>query len=124
NRRTLRWRRRSRARFPKGRTRGPDALRDRRAGQGRPARGKPHRTSFGFYWTEGIRGLGAAVDAVPTLKGGSTIGIPSSPAILLPNGRVVTPDIRDAERLQGFPADWTQPAETVARKSVRWKLVG
>src|SRR5690606_4636679 len=28
------------------------------------------------------------------------------------------------ERLQGFPADWTQPAETVARKSVRWKLVG
>lgn len=85
---------------------------------------KGHRTSFGFYWTEGIRGLGAAVDAVPTLKGGSTIGIPSSPAILLPNGRVVTPDIRDAERLQGFPADWTQPAETVARKSVRWKLVG
>ena len=30
----------------------------------------------GFYWTEGIRGLGWAVDAVPTLKGGSTIGIP------------------------------------------------
>ena len=25
----------------------------------------------GFYWTEGIRGLGWAVDAVPTLKGGS-----------------------------------------------------
>ena len=36
----------------------------------------------------------AAMDAVPTLKGGSTIGIPSPPAILLPDGRVVTPDIR------------------------------
>ena len=32
----------------------------------------------------GIRGLGWAVDAVPTLKGGSTIGIPSPPAIWLP----------------------------------------
>ena len=30
---------------------------------------------------EGLRGLGWAVDAVPTLKGGSTIGIPSPPAI-------------------------------------------
>src|SRR5581483_5114241 len=35
----------------------------------------------GFYWTEGLRGLGWAVDAVPTLKGGSSIGIPSPPAI-------------------------------------------
>src|SRR6202044_1167011 len=25
----------------------------------------------GFYWTEGIRGLGWAIDAVPTIKGGS-----------------------------------------------------
>ena len=78
----------------------------------------------GFYWTEGIRGLGWAVDAIPTLKGGSTLGIPSSPAILLPDGRVVLPDIRDAERLQGFPANWTQPAEAVARAGARWKLVG
>lgn len=80
--------------------------------------------SFGFYWTEGIRGLGAAVEAVPTLKGGSTIGIPSPPAILMPNGMVVTPDIRDAERLQGFPANWTKPAEAVAKRGARWKLVG
>jgi DNA (cytosine-5)-methyltransferase 1 len=78
----------------------------------------------GFYWTEGIRGLGWAVDAVPTLRGGSTIGIPSPPEILLPSGRVVTPDIRDAERLQGFRANWTRPAEKVARGSVRWKLIG
>jgi DNA (cytosine-5)-methyltransferase 1 len=83
-----------------------------------------HPLACGFYWTEGIRGLGWAVDAVPTLKGGSTIGIPSSPAILLPSGEVVTPDIRDAERLQGFPSDWTKPAERVAKKGSRWKLVG
>jgi len=79
----------------------------------------------GFYWTEGIRGLGWAVDAVPTLKGGSTIGIPSPPAIRMPDGAIVLPDIRDAERLQGFEADWTRPAEgTTRRKGARWKLVG
>lgn len=78
----------------------------------------------GFYWTEGNRGLGWAVDAVPTLKGGSSLGIPSPPAIWLPDGRIVTPDIRDAERLQGFPADWTAPAEQVVKAGYRWKLVG
>jgi DNA (cytosine-5)-methyltransferase 1 len=80
--------------------------------------------AHGFYWTEGIRGLGWAVDAVPTLKNGSTVGIPSPPAILLPTGEVIKPDIRDAERLQGFPEDWTKPAEGVARNSSRWSLVG
>jgi DNA (cytosine-5)-methyltransferase 1 len=81
----------------------------------------------GFYWTEGTRGLGWAVDAVPTLKGGSTIGIPSPPAIWDEvNSRITTPDIRDAERLQGFEADWTLPAVEVkgVRNSHRWKLVG
>lgn len=82
------------------------------------------RLAFGFYWTEGVRGLGWAVDAVPTLKGGSTIGIPSPPAIMLPTSEIVTPDLRDAERLQGFRADWTRPAERVARRSMRWKLIG
>ena len=83
-----------------------------------------HPVACGFYWTEGIRGLGWAVDAIPTLKGGSTIGIPSAPAIWMPDGDVVTPDIRDAERLQGFPAGWTKPAERVAKKGARWRLVG
>ena len=78
----------------------------------------------GFYWTEGIRGLGWAVDAVPTLKGGSTIGIPSSPAIIFPDGVVGTPDVRDAERMQGFAEDWTAPALEVAKRGHRWKLVG
>jgi DNA (cytosine-5)-methyltransferase 1 len=81
----------------------------------------------GFYWTEGIRGLGWAVDAIPTLKGGSTIGIPSPPAIWRSGTKqIVTPDLRDTERLQGFPIDWTAPAdaERVRRNTSRWKLVG
>ncbi len=79
----------------------------------------------GFYWTEGIRGLGWAVDAVPTLKGGSTIGIPSPPAIRFADGFIGTPNIRDAERLQGFDADWTLPTtELGLRAGARWKLVG
>ena len=76
--------------------------------------------AHGFYWTEGTRGLGWAVDAIPTLKNGSTIGIPSPPAILLPDGRIIKPDIRDAERLQGFPEDWTAGVE----ERLRWALVG
>jgi DNA (cytosine-5)-methyltransferase 1 len=80
----------------------------------------------GFYWTEGIRGLGWAIDAIPTLKGGSSLGIPSPPAIWMPSGLIATPDIRDAERLQGFPADWTAPALGVGRGRTggRWKLIG
>lgn len=80
--------------------------------------------AHGFYWTEGTRGLGWGPDCVPTLKNGSTIGIPSPPAILLTNGEIVTPDIRDAERLQGLPANWTKPAQTAGRASFRWSLVG
>lgn len=81
----------------------------------------------GFYWTEGVRGLGWAVDAVPTLKGGSTIGIPSAPAIWMPDGRFVMPELRDGERLQGFPADWTKAADADRpgrANGPRWKLVG
>lgn len=80
--------------------------------------------AHGFYWTEGLGGLGWAADAVPTLKNGSTIGIPSPPAILMPDGRVIKPGIRDAERLQGFDADWTAPAESVGKPSSRWGLIG
>jgi DNA (cytosine-5)-methyltransferase 1 len=78
----------------------------------------------GFYWTEGTRGLGWAVDAIPTLKGGSGLGIPSAPAIWFPDNRIGTPAIMDAERLQGFEPGWTAPAEEIARPSLRWKLVG
>jgi DNA (cytosine-5)-methyltransferase 1 len=93
---------------------------------GEPPEPSARGRACGFYWTEGIRGLGWAVDAVPTLKGGSTIGIPSPPAMWMPDGLVGTPDIRDAERLQGFPVDWTaDPNARVSRRvGHRWKLVG
>jgi DNA (cytosine-5)-methyltransferase 1 len=76
----------------------------------------------GFYWTEGTRGIGWAEDGVPPLKGGSGVGIPAPPAIWDRERRIlITPDIRDAERLQGFPAGWTA---CVQREGIRWKLVG
>jgi DNA (cytosine-5)-methyltransferase 1 len=81
----------------------------------------------GFYWTEGLRGLGWAVDAVPTIKGGSSVGIASPPAVRMASDRrLVTPSIEDAERLQGFPPGWTLPSVTDAktRTGHRWKLVG
>jgi DNA (cytosine-5)-methyltransferase 1 len=85
------------------------------------------RELCGFYWTEGLRGLGWAVDAIPTLKGGSAIGIPSPPAIWDPlDGSITTPDIRDAERLQGFTEGWSAAASDVpgVRHTHRWKLLG
>lgn len=84
-------------------------------------------SSYGFYWTEGRRGLGWARDAIPTLKGGSRVGIPSPPAIWRPrDGAFGLPSLEDAERLQGFPRGWTEPADEVyARpRRYRWSLAG
>lgn len=80
----------------------------------------------GFYWTEGNTGLGWAVDAVPPLKGSSGVGIVSPPGIWLPGtSKFVTPTINATEQLQGFPIDWTLPAEQTTRgERQRWKLVG
>ena len=82
--------------------------------------------AYGFYWTEGNTGLGWTVDGVPTLKGGSGIGIPCPPAIwVVHSNEIVTPDVRDAERLQGFPANWTKPVMNVSKRvGDRWKLIG
>jgi DNA (cytosine-5)-methyltransferase 1 len=85
--------------------------------------------AFGFYWTEGLRGLGWCRDGVPTLKGGSTVGIPSPPAVWLPNAaagfKFVTPAIETAERLQGFRAGATAAAAISGRRGgPRWKLAG
>jgi DNA (cytosine-5)-methyltransferase 1 len=84
---------------------------------------------YGFYWTEGLRGLGWARDATPALKNGSTLGLASPPAIWDPDGelgrRIVTPHIEDAERLQGFPRGWTSAADNACdRKGTRWRLIG
>jgi len=92
---------------------------------GEPSTPSPEGQACGFYWTEGLRGLGWAVDSIPTLKGGSSIGIPSPPAIWMPDGSIVTPEIRDAERLQGFDADWTRAASGLKRGTgQRWRLIG
>lgn len=83
--------------------------------------------AFGFYWTEGNTGIGWGIEATPPLKKGSTLGIPSPPAIwLTENGLIGKPDIRDAERLQGFAEDWTKPAVDTGHITDRrrWSYVG
>jgi DNA (cytosine-5)-methyltransferase 1 len=89
-----------------------------------PARTLSLDEPIGFYWTEGTYATGLSLNSVPALKPGSTIGIPSPPAIHFPGGFLGTPDLRDAERLQGFDAGWTKAAERVGRPSHRWRLVG
>lgn len=84
------------------------------------------RSLYGFYWTEGLRGLGWTRSAVPTIKGGSGLGIPSAPAIWNPtSGAFGTPTVQDAERLQGLLADWTAAAiQDKGRTGDRWRLIG
>jgi DNA (cytosine-5)-methyltransferase 1 len=80
--------------------------------------------SFGFYWTEGKRGIGWATDSVPTIKGGSALGIPSPPAVFdVETMTAGTISIGDAERLQGFEYGWTDVPD-VGRVGNRWKMVG
>lgn len=80
----------------------------------------------GFYWTEGNTGLGWAIDAVPPLKGGSALHIPSPPAIWFPRRNLIAvPAIEDAERLQGFSAGWTDVSGMDVRGDrKRWRMVG
>lgn len=84
--------------------------------------------AVGFYWTEGLGGIGWAPDAVPPLKGGSSVGIPSPPGIWVPSNpegrRIVVPTVEEAEQLQGFPPGWTSAAATGTKNGPRWKLVG
>lgn len=93
---------------------------------GPPPERKRGNHACGFYWTEGNSGIGWGVNAVPPLKGGSGVGIPSPPAIWFPRRRLVgTPSISDAERLQGFEVGWTEPARAEPRgERQRWQLVG
>ena len=79
---------------------------------------------IGFYWTEGRTGHGLTGDAIPPLKAGSPLGIPSPPAVLLPSGRVATPTIGAVERLQGFPSGWTSALREGRGKRHRCRLVG
>lgn len=89
-----------------------------------PDRDPPDMTRpIAFYWTEGKSGNGLTADATPPLKAGSSLGIPCPPAVLLPNGRVITPPIEVAERLQGFRQRWSSPLRGRAAR-YRWRLVG
>ncbi|MFN3008278.1 DNA mismatch endonuclease Vsr [Mycolicibacterium wolinskyi] len=82
----------------------------------------------GFYWTEGRHGTGLVFGAVPTLKGGSTIGLPSAPAVWFPRNphgrRFLLPSVEDGEALQGLPRGWTRPAVRSGEPDHRWKLIG
>ena len=89
-----------------------------------PERPRSLETPLGFYWTEGRSGIGLTVDGIPPLKVGSGIGIPSAPAVIFPDGNVLTPSIAAAERLQGFPAGWTDIPATGSSKGRRWRLLG
>jgi DNA (cytosine-5)-methyltransferase 1 len=82
---------------------------------------------YGFYWTEGSRGVGWVQEGVPPIKCGSTLGIASPPAVWIPRDDFVgTLDISDAERLQGFPVGWTDFTKLAidAKPGLRWRLIG
>jgi DNA (cytosine-5)-methyltransferase 1 len=78
----------------------------------------------GFYWTEGNRGIGWGHGVVPTIKGSTTVRVPSPPAVWRCDRRdesaFFTPSIEALERLQGFRSGWTADAP----ERDRWKLVG
>jgi DNA (cytosine-5)-methyltransferase 1 len=80
---------------------------------------------LGFYWTEGRSGIGLTVDGIPPLKVGSSLGIVSPPAVLFPDREVLTPSLAACERLQGYAAGWTAPADSVeVSRNSRWRLIG
>ena len=83
--------------------------------------------AYGFYWTEGRRGVGWTQNAVPTIKGGSGLGIPSPPAIYVTRrGFAGTPSVEDGERLQGFDPGWTnvEVDGLPVKLGTRWKMIG
>jgi DNA (cytosine-5)-methyltransferase 1 len=80
---------------------------------------------LGFYWTEGRSGVGLTIDGIPPLKVGSALGIPSAPAVLFPDGEVLTPSLKACERLQGFPPGWTAADEKPSgKRDPKWRMVG
>ena len=92
---------------------------------GVPAKLETPADHTGFYWTEGNRGVGWTENGVPTLKVGSGVAIPSPPGIWRRSRNdIVTPGIRDAEALQGFPRGWTDAATKAGSERHRWRLVG
>ncbi len=98
---------------------------------GEPAASCRRENAFGFYWTEGLRGLGWAQDAVPTLKGGSTVGIPSPPGsgFRTPSWGVglCGPQFIMLSSCRVFPKGWTDvelPLSAARAMGARWKMLG
>jgi len=87
---------------------------------------KPDLTRpLGFYWTEGRSGIGLTVDGIPPLKVGSSLGIPSAPAVLFPDGEVLMPGLKACELLQGFKSGWTDVASNNSlKRDPRWRMLG
>lgn len=80
---------------------------------------------IGFYWTEGRSGIGLTADAIPPLKVGSGLGIPSAPAVLFPDGEVLMPSLSACEQLQGFPQHWSVDSDSSdGARTSRWRLIG
>lgn len=79
---------------------------------------------LGFYWTEGRSGVGITVDGIPPLKVGSSIGIPSAPAVRFPDGEVLMPSLEACERLQGLRPGWTHVEGKDQGSRARWRMVG
>ncbi|EJN10761.1 DNA-methyltransferase Dcm [Bradyrhizobium sp. YR681] len=91
---------------------------------GAPAQEEPTLSKpLGFYWTEGRSGIGLTVDGIPPLKVGSALGIPSAPAVLFPDGEVLTPGLGACEALQGFPKGWTDIELNHSRRP-EWRMLG
>lgn len=61
--------------------------------------------AIGFYPTGGTHGVSAMDEVAPAVKVGSSVGIPSAPAVMSHQQvRRLTPV--EVCRLQGFPDDW------------------
>lgn len=79
---------------------------------------------LGFFWTEGRSGVGFTIDGIPPLKVGSSIGIPSAPAVLFPDGQVLMPSLSACEKLQGFDPGWTDIENKSWKPRLAWRMVG
>jgi DNA (cytosine-5)-methyltransferase 1 len=87
--------------------------------------GDKHAVAHAFYSTGGSHGLETHAEISPTLKVGSSIGIPSPVAVAQEmTVRRLTP--RECERLQGFPDDWTLVPwrRGMATDGNRYKAIG
>lgn len=104
-------------------------------GEGRASRGGAASgyydesvSAYGFYWTEGNKGVGWTCHALPPLKAGSSLGIPGPPAAWFAHrpteSAFVVPSVEDGEELQGFDRGWTRVSDDWQAHRARWRMVG